>query len=328
MSLAGISARSSTAIHAGRAAGPASQEEPESDHRTDDDAADEHHVGVTQHPPVRGFARGRAIAGGLFQLGESLVDQVEAEVGLSRVLARRSLARARELHGLRGGHVLAQARPLRDPLDDVAVFVAGGKGHAVVIARRILAERRLHDALPLHEGSPVAQGDRPQTRDAVGHRDVRQRQPLGGARGGILGVERLVGDPALEPQQRREGAAREPELVQESRDEDGGEGRRVGDEVVERAAERIGAPLAGGRVRARPTGRPIRSRRDAAPCAAPSGGHSRSGRAGASPAPPTARRSRGGTRAGTRSTKRSTFSRSMRPSVCEISVIASSYTRG
>ena len=80
------------------------------------------------------------------------------------------------------------------------------------------------------------------------------------------------------------------------------------DEGVERRGRARAAPcsLAGEDSR-RPTRPPPRARRDAAPCGAPSGGRSRSARGAAWPAPPRARRWRGGRPPGRRSTKRSTL---------------------
>ena len=59
-----------------------------------------------------------------------------------------------------------------------------------------------------------------------------------GTRGGVLGVQRLLGDPPLEPDQWRECAARETDLLEEPGDEDGAERRWVADEGVEGAADR------------------------------------------------------------------------------------------
>ncbi len=128
----------------------------------------EDEVGVPQDPAVHRLAHAGPVAGGRLQLGEPLVDQVVAHVGAERGLRPVVRARPGELHRARGPRPPPAAPgPPGDPLDDVAVLVAGGEGHPRVEPRGVLAQHRLDGALPLDERLPVQVRDGAQAGDAV-----------------------------------------------------------------------------------------------------------------------------------------------------------------
>ena len=172
-------------------------------------AADEDHVRMAEHPAMQPLAGGRADTRPPARARRSpLVHQVVADVRASRGRPRRRLdARAGELDG-----AARRPRPRRRPVrlamrsTDVAVPVAGGEGHPRVEARR--DRSRSTASITLCRSTKRRQSQRrdgAQTGDAVRHHDLRQRQPLGGACGRVLGAQRLVRDPALEPDEGREG---------------------------------------------------------------------------------------------------------------------------
>ena len=72
----------------------------------------------------------------------------------------------------------AVAGSLGDSFNHVAVGIAGGEGHLRIESRRVLTQRRFHDALMLYERAPIASAHIPQARDAVGHHELREREAL------------------------------------------------------------------------------------------------------------------------------------------------------
>ena len=184
------------------------------------------------------------VAGGRLQLGEPVVDQVVADVvaparsSLPAACRRRSRPRAPARSP--GGPPPPRGRRVRRAIRSTTWRYSSRVANVIrrVEARRVLPQHRLDPALVLDEGAPVHPGDGAQAGDAVGHHHLGQRQPLGGAGGGLLGAQRLVGDPLLQPDHGGEGAALEPELVQEAGDEGRRERRRVGGEAVQRQVER------------------------------------------------------------------------------------------
>jgi len=115
----------------------------------------------------------------------------------------------------------------------VAVLVPGLERHPGIHRGGIAAEHGLHRALPLDERVPVHPRDAAQAGDAVRHRELGERDPLVGPRRRFLGLHALVGDPVLEPEERRLRAAAGPELREQPRDEGRGERRRIAHELVQ-----------------------------------------------------------------------------------------------
>ncbi len=229
----------------------------EGEHREGDERADEHDVRVPQHPSVDGFSDGGAVPHRSLQLAAPLIDQVVADVPAAhRVRLRASVAVAvrgatGELDRLVRDRDLRGMDALGQLLHDVAVGVARRERHAPVEVRRIFRQHAIHRTLPLDDRLPVHARHGTQTRDAVRGRDLRERDALRGLGGGLLGAQRIFGDPLLEPEDGGHRALRLPELVQEARDEDRIERRRAADELVQRFGERrvvrvAGALYAGG----------------------------------------------------------------------------------
>ena len=144
-------------------------------------------LGCASGAPFDAFAQPRGVPRGAFQVDESVVDEIVADVLLANRRGVRRLKRQgavpnrvppRHLDGAAGDRDLGVHRSLGDPLDDMSVRVAGGEGHQRVEPGRILAQHRLHRALMLDELPPVTPSDVPQARDAVGHHDLRERQVI------------------------------------------------------------------------------------------------------------------------------------------------------
>jgi hypothetical protein len=177
-------------------------------HGEGEDAPDEDHVRVTQHPAVDRLAHGWPEACRSLELVAPRIHQVVADVRAPRLV--RALAGPREIDRSARDVGFGEPRPLGDPLDGVAVPVACREGHPRMEARRVRAQHRFDQALLLDDRAPVHPRDRAQARDAVRHHDLREREVLRRARGGVLGAQRILGDPLLEPDQGREGPGDQP----------------------------------------------------------------------------------------------------------------------
>ena len=172
---------------------------------------------------------------------QTLVDEVIAHVRGARDGTAAPLRRRRCLDSLPGNVVLGDVGSAREPLDDVAIAIARLERHAGIHARRIAAQHPFRRARSLDELRPVDAADLPQARDAVRHHELRHREMLCGALHRFLHAHHLIRDPLFDPQQRREVRAATPHLLQESREECGAQQRRVVDERVELARQRISA---------------------------------------------------------------------------------------
>ncbi len=229
--------------------------EPEHGHQRHDrarrDPAHEQHVGVAEYPATKPLLQIGLVVRGFLQRRAPLVDQVVAYVRAPRV-ARVALAgavrggrgpargdvRAREFHRLERDVLFSHSRAFCDPLDHVPIAIARGEVHPGVVTRRVVTQDRLHAAATLDERAPVHPPDRAQTRDAVGHHELRERQPLGRACDRILRRHPLLVDPLLEPDQGRERSRTEAKLMEEARYEIGVEVVLRADELAECGAER------------------------------------------------------------------------------------------
>ena len=222
------------------------QQQRERRDRAADDPADEHDVGMPQRATVPALTPLDAIPEFRFEAGDAGVDEVIADVCLALVggLEERERHAARTIERVLRHFNFREARALGHALDHVPVLVARRETHAAVEARRVLAEHAIHRALALDEDLPVTQPDRPQARDAVRHHQRGQREPFGSALRRVVGRQPLIGDPPLEPEQRREPARRQPELLQEPRDEGRRERLPLAHERRKHVLERVGVLLA------------------------------------------------------------------------------------
>ena len=93
------------------------------------------------------LAHGRRIVGDGLELWRPVVDEPIPDVGGARVVRRSQRGVARQRDRRARDIDFGAARPLRDPLNDVAIPVARLEGHARVHAGGILAQHLLHDAL-------------------------------------------------------------------------------------------------------------------------------------------------------------------------------------
>src|SRR2546429_7290557 len=89
-----------------------------------------------------------------FQVGKSLVDQVEADVRRS-IIAPFAGARLRQLDRLCGHLRFRQATFLGDALDRVTIAVSSRKLHCAINILRIAAQYSLDDADTFDEIAPV-----------------------------------------------------------------------------------------------------------------------------------------------------------------------------
>src|SRR5438552_9824414 len=115
----------------------------------------------------RNLDRGRA-----FQVGESPVDQIEADVRRSIVAPFAVCVRLGQLNGLRSDLGLCQATLLGDALDRVTITVAGRKLHRAINVLRIAAQYSLDDADAFDEIAPVDRAQEAKTSDAIADRDL------------------------------------------------------------------------------------------------------------------------------------------------------------
>jgi hypothetical protein len=106
--------------------------------RAGQNAADEDHVRVREHPAMHAFGGGRPIPRPLLQLGAALVYEIVPDVCATRVPPRVAAGGSCKLHRLARDVVLGESRQLRDTLDNVAVPVTRRECHARVIAGWIL----------------------------------------------------------------------------------------------------------------------------------------------------------------------------------------------
>ena len=202
--------------------------ERETHRRAGGDPAHEHGVGMAQDRAVKGLATRRAVGEGALELVTSRVDQVVADVGASRVVRARGLGVTREVDSSSRDDAFIGARTLGDALHRVPVAIACGEGHVRVAAGGVAPQHGFHHALVLHEGAPVGMRDGAQARDAVGHHQLRERQPLRGKCAGILGVQCFLTQPVLQPHERGVRSANRPQPLEQTGNERGGErGRRV-----------------------------------------------------------------------------------------------------
>ena len=108
----------------------------------------------------------------------------------------------REIHRPLRHRCFTMSAAFRDTLHDVAVLVARRERHQGIETRWILAKRRLHDALMLDKRSPVVPSDVAQARDAIGHHELRQHEPLRRQGHGIFWRNTGIAHPSLEPHER------------------------------------------------------------------------------------------------------------------------------
>jgi hypothetical protein len=162
-------------------------------------SAHEHEVRVTQDPAVHPFQSGWSVTDGVLERCATLIQQVVPHVRRSFRTHIVSRSPAGKLECESGHRGFVRTGALGDPFHHVPVTVAGSEGHPRV--NRIVPQHRFHHALVLDERVPVHAGDGPQAGDAVRHHDLGERDPLSGARRGVLGGHRFVADPALEPGQ-------------------------------------------------------------------------------------------------------------------------------
>ena len=102
---------------------------------------------------------------------------------------------------------------------DVAISVARRGRHRRVHAGGIAAKHGFRRTRRLDERVPVDAADGAQAHDAVRHHELRQRLLLRRLLRRFLDRHVFVGDPLLEPEQRREIRSPAADLLQESRDE-------------------------------------------------------------------------------------------------------------
>ena len=187
------------------------------------------------------LANARPIRQRLLQLEAAIVDEVVANVRRTRAATQVPLRSCRGANRGRRDVVLRNVRAPRQVLDDVAIAVARLKRHRRVDAARIAAQLGFGEAGGLDELRPVDAPDGAKARDAVRHHELREGEMLRGPLHRFLDAHHFVGDPLLEPHQRREVGAPAADLLEETSEEGRRERWRVMHQVVEHAAELVAA---------------------------------------------------------------------------------------
>src|SRR5438046_6620645 len=116
--------------------------------------------------PSQSSGYGNPECSGAFQLGKSLVDQVEADVRCSIIAPFPGNARSSQLDRRRGDLRFRQATVLGDALNDVPITVPGRKLHRAINVLRILTQYFLDDADVFDEIAPVDRTQETETTDA------------------------------------------------------------------------------------------------------------------------------------------------------------------
>src|SRR6188474_489259 len=93
---------------------------------------------------------------------------------------------------------------LGNVLDDVAIVIARAESHSGVMTTRILSQQLLGCTLRFDEILPVESRNRAQAGDAVRNSDLRESNAPVGSRRCFLSAGSILGDPLLEPDERRE----------------------------------------------------------------------------------------------------------------------------
>ena len=185
-----------------RGAPPHADDRGEHGDRRENDPAEKHGIRVAEHRAVQRLADAGTIPRAALELREPVIYKVVAHVctqrrgaltvGLPPGVSARQIGR--ESRDLR----LVAFRTHRDPFDYVTVLIARRERHPRVEPRRILTQLGIELALLLDERAPIHARDRAETSDAVGHHDLRDREPVRRERRRDLPRHSLVGDrPAL-----------------------------------------------------------------------------------------------------------------------------------
>ena len=176
--------------------------------------------GTTACRPPKAHESGQAHLRRPFHPRQSLVDQVESDMGRAtlRSVPGRALAGKQDRLSRHIGFV--QSALLRDLLDDMAVSVAGGEIHPPVGSPRVLAQRLVDGAHRLDECAPVHRSQEPEAADAVADGNLVGRLLLVLRPHQLLDRQAGLGKPLFDPGERqRQGGALSLQPAGEFRDE-------------------------------------------------------------------------------------------------------------
>src|SRR5215212_4031532 len=120
---------------------------------------------MPQQKPPQPFDGSRLIAEASFELDQSVVDEVVADVSFCFFFSCGG-----KVESGSGDVELAGARPLADAFDDVAVTIAGGKLHPGIDAGGIRPQQRLDKTDFFEEVVPVERREQTHAGDDVADR--------------------------------------------------------------------------------------------------------------------------------------------------------------